>query len=145
MTTNSTNMLFSAAVSALLPLAALWTLCTATPAHRSVKRVSPPSFSKGHDLSSPRLLHDGGSTYSDIARNNATRPLEDILRDGGMNAVRLRIPVNPADGVYGLQYNLDMALGFLPRVTPSISISTSPTTGQIPISSISRRWGLRPI
>jgi arabinogalactan endo-1,4-beta-galactosidase len=105
-------MFFSAAITALLPPVALWTRCVATPAHRSVKRASPPSFYKGHDLPSLKLLYDGGYTYRDIARQNATRPLEDILGDGGMTAVRLRIWVNPSDGVYGLQYNLDMASWF---------------------------------
>jgi arabinogalactan endo-1,4-beta-galactosidase len=105
-------MLFTAAFLVLLPLQALFTPSTATPVHHSVERTDTPSFYKGHDVSSLKLLYSAGYTYKDTARNNATRPLEDILGDGGMNAVRLRIWVNPSDGVYGLQYNLDMASWF---------------------------------
>ncbi|KAI1846780.1 hypothetical protein JX265_004749 [Neoarthrinium moseri] len=70
-------------------------------------------FYKGHDLSSLKLLEDSGTNfYVDTARNNETRPADDILGDGGMNAVRLRIWVNPPDGVYGLDYTLDLAKRF---------------------------------
>ncbi|KAH8594324.1 family 53 glycosyl hydrolase [Bisporella sp. PMI_857] len=69
-------------------------------------------FYKGHDLSSLKLLEDGGSIFKDTARYNETRSAEAILADGGMNTVRLRIWVNPADGVYGLKYNLDLAKRF---------------------------------
>ena len=105
-------MLFIAAVSVLLPLATLFTPCTATPIEPSIKGATTSKFYKGHDIPSLKLLYDGGYKYKDTARNNATRPLEDILGDGGMNAVRIRIWVNPSDGVYGLQYNLDMASWF---------------------------------
>jgi arabinogalactan endo-1,4-beta-galactosidase len=58
-------------------------------------------------------LEDSGTFfYADTARNNETRPADDILGDGGMNGVRLRIWVNPSDGVYGLDYNLDLAKRF---------------------------------
>ncbi|ORY65994.1 family 53 glycosyl hydrolase [Pseudomassariella vexata] len=70
-------------------------------------------FYKGHDLSSLKLLEDAGTfSYVDTAKNNATRPAYDILEDGGMNSVRLRIWVNPPDGVYGLQYTLELAKRF---------------------------------
>jgi len=59
-----------------------------------------------------KLLEDGGSIFKDTARHNQTRPAEAILGDGGMNTVRLRIWVNPEDGVYGLQYNLEVAKRF---------------------------------
>ena len=49
-----------------------------------------PFFYKGHDLSSLKILEESGTVYKDTARNNATRPVEDILGDGGMNTVRLR-------------------------------------------------------
>jgi arabinogalactan endo-1,4-beta-galactosidase len=66
-------------------------------------------FFKGHDLNSLKLLEDGGSIYKDTLRHNETRPTEDILGDGSMNFVRLRIWVNPSDGVYGLPYTLNLA------------------------------------
>ncbi|KAI0136442.1 family 53 glycosyl hydrolase [Xylariales sp. AK1849] len=70
-------------------------------------------FYKGHDLSSLKLLEDSGTFfYADTARHNATRLADDILGDGGMNGVRLRLWVNPPDGVYGLQYTLDLAKRF---------------------------------
>lgn len=66
-----------------------------------------PFFYKGHDLSSLQILEDGGASYKDTARGNATRPVEDILGDGGMNTVRLRLWVNPTvpfDGPPGCTY-----------------------------------------
>lgn len=48
-------------------------------------------FYKGHDLSSLLLLEEAGAVYHDSAQHNATRPAEDILGDGGMNTVRLRL------------------------------------------------------
>ncbi|KAF2137601.1 glycoside hydrolase family 53 protein [Aplosporella prunicola CBS 121167] len=71
-----------------------------------------PFFYKGHDLSSLRILEDSGTIYKDTARNNATRPVEDILGDGGMNTVRLRLWVDPLDGSYNLAYTLDLAKRF---------------------------------
>ncbi|PMD17538.1 glycoside hydrolase family 53 protein [Hyaloscypha hepaticicola] len=69
-------------------------------------------FFKGHDLSSLKMLEDGGCIYKDTTRGNETRQAEAILGDGGMNSVRLRIWVNPVGGTYGLQYNLDLAKRF---------------------------------
>jgi arabinogalactan endo-1,4-beta-galactosidase len=69
-------------------------------------------FFKGHDLSSLKMLEDGGCIYKDTTRRNETRRAEAILGDGGMNTVRLRIWVNPVGGTYGLQYNLDLAKRF---------------------------------
>jgi arabinogalactan endo-1,4-beta-galactosidase len=37
-----------------------------------------------------KLLEETGTTYKDTARNNRTRPAEDILGDALMNSVRLR-------------------------------------------------------
>jgi hypothetical protein len=71
-----------------------------------------PFFYKGHDLSSLKMLEEGGCIYKDTARNNQTRPAEDILGDGGMNSVRLRVWVNPVGGTYGLGYNLELAKRF---------------------------------
>jgi arabinogalactan endo-1,4-beta-galactosidase len=71
-----------------------------------------PFFFKGHDLSSLKTLEDGGCIYKDAMRHNKTRHAEDILGDGGMNTVRLRIWVDPVGGTNGLQYNLDLAKRF---------------------------------
>lgn len=77
----------------------------------SIATASPskkPFFYKGHDLSSLKILEDGGASYKDTARGNATRPVEDILGDGGMNTVRLRLWVNPTvpfDGPPGCMYD----------------------------------------
>ena len=82
---------------------------------------STPFFYKGFDLSSLKILEDGqgpgaGAIFKDTARDNATRPAEDILGDGGMNVVRLRLwvyPKAPYDGgyyeSYGLNYTLPLA------------------------------------
>jgi arabinogalactan endo-1,4-beta-galactosidase len=58
------------------------------------------------------MLEEGDCIYKDTARNNQTRPAEDILGDGGMNSVRLRVWVNPVGGTYGLEYNLELAKRF---------------------------------
>jgi arabinogalactan endo-1,4-beta-galactosidase len=58
------------------------------------------------------MLVDGGNIYKDTARHNVTRPAEAILGDGGMNTVRLRIWVNPVDGINGLEYVLESAKKF---------------------------------
>ena len=47
-------------------------------------------FFKGHDLSSLLLLERGGFQFKDPNRGNQTRPVEEMLGDGGMNTVRLR-------------------------------------------------------
>jgi arabinogalactan endo-1,4-beta-galactosidase len=73
---------------------------------------SSPFFYKGHDLSSLKMLEEGGCIYKDTSRHNQTRPAEAILGDGGMNTVRLRIWVNPVGGTNGLQYTLDLAKRF---------------------------------
>ncbi|KAK1075655.1 hypothetical protein LTR74_000063 [Friedmanniomyces endolithicus] len=78
-----------------------------------------PFFYKGHDLSSLKILEDGGAVYVDTERDNITRPAEDILGDGGMNTVRLRLwvyPKAPYDGgyyeSYGLNYTIPLAKRF---------------------------------
>ncbi|SMY29757.1 unnamed protein product [Zymoseptoria tritici ST99CH_1A5] len=70
---------------------------------------SEPFFYAGHDLSSLKIMTDGGAIYKDTARGNAIRSAEDILGDGGMNTVRLRLWVNPVvpyDGGYYESYDL---------------------------------------
>ena len=59
-------------------------------AGRPDSKATQPYFYKSFDLSSLHILEEANTTYKDTARNNATRPAEDILGDGGMNTVRLR-------------------------------------------------------
>ncbi|KAK3117234.1 hypothetical protein LTR53_001569 [Teratosphaeriaceae sp. CCFEE 6253] len=109
-------MLLLSLVTAALPL-----LATAAPSPNppGYGGGSKPFFYKGHDLSSLKILEDGGAVYVDTARGNATRPAEDILGDGGMNVVRLRLwvyPKSPYDGgyyeSYGLNYTIPLAKRF---------------------------------
>ncbi|KAF2773278.1 glycosyl hydrolase 53 [Teratosphaeria nubilosa] len=82
-----------------------------------------PFFYKGHDLSSLKILEDGygpglGATFVDTQRGNITRPLEDILEDGGMNAVRVRLWVDPKvpfDGGYYQSYDLEYTITLAKR------------------------------
>ncbi|KAF2803867.1 glycosyl hydrolase 53 [Mytilinidion resinicola] len=69
-------------------------------------------FYQGHDLSSLGIMEQGGAVYHDTARHNQTRAAEDILGDGGMNTVRLRLWVNPIPGQYDLSYVLALAERF---------------------------------
>lgn len=79
--------LLSVASAALLCLSA----ANASP-HKPIQtQTVDPFFYKGFDLSSLHILELGNVTYKDTARRNATRPAEDILGDGGMNTVRLRL------------------------------------------------------
>lgn len=52
-----------------------------------------PFFYKGYDLSSLKIMEDGGAVYKNAQQGNKTMPAEDIL--AGMNVVRLRLWVNP--------------------------------------------------
>ena len=52
-----------------------------------------PFFYKGFDLSSLKIMEDGGATYKNAQQGNVTMDAEDILT--GMNVVRLRLWVNP--------------------------------------------------
>ncbi|KAI5199955.1 glycosyl hydrolase 53 [Aureobasidium subglaciale] len=99
--------LLSIASAALVCLSA----ANASP-HQPVQTQVDPFFYKGFDLSSLHILELGNVTYKDTARHNATRPAEDILGDGGMNTVRLRIWVNPEPGQYDLAYTLSQAQRF---------------------------------
>lgn len=58
-----------------------------------------PFFYKGFDLSSLKIMEDGGAVYKNL--DNVTTPVEQILGAGGMNIVRLRLwvfPKAPYDG-----------------------------------------------
>lgn len=52
-----------------------------------------PFFYKGFDLSSLKIMEDGGAVYKNAQQGNITMPAEDMLT--GMNVVRLRLWVNP--------------------------------------------------
>ncbi|KAK5165683.1 hypothetical protein LTR04_000995, partial [Oleoguttula sp. CCFEE 6159] len=80
--------------------------------HRDGKDAT---FYKGLDLSSVATLEERGVVYKDTQRNNRTRPVEDILGDGGMDTVRLRC---------------DHAIVATPNSRPQTT--TSPTTGPTP-------------
>ncbi|KAF1935935.1 glycosyl hydrolase 53 [Clathrospora elynae] len=62
---------------------------------------------KGVDWSSLLIEEKAGKTYKNAA--GQTQPLETILKNSGVNTVRQRIWVNPADGNYNLDYNIKLA------------------------------------
>ena len=99
----------SAAATAFLSLSSL---ASAAP------KPKQTYFYNGFDLSSLKIQEDGGFIYKDTARGNATRPVEDILGDAGMNTVRLRLwvdPTVPYDGGYYETYDLEYTLGLAKR------------------------------
>lgn len=62
---------------------------------------------RGVDWSSTLAEESAGYTHKNSS--GAIIPLEKILVDSGVNAVRQRLWVNPADGEYDLDYNLKLA------------------------------------
>ncbi|AEO65375.1 bc76116f-2983-466b-bc5f-ca076eea8e99 [Thermothielavioides terrestris] len=62
---------------------------------------------KGADWSSVLVEERAGISYKDA--NGNTQPLEKILAANGVNTVRQRVWVNPADGNYNLDYNIALA------------------------------------
>ncbi|KAH9908941.1 family 53 glycosyl hydrolase [Xylariomycetidae sp. FL2044] len=62
---------------------------------------------KGVDWSSVMMEEDAGISYT--ATDGTVQPLESILVASGVNTVRQRVWVNPSDGVYNLDYNLELA------------------------------------
>ena len=69
--------------------------------------VSSALTYKGADISSLLTLEESGTTYKNLA--GEPQALETILADNGVNSIRQRIWVNPADGVYDLEYNVELA------------------------------------
>lgn len=61
----------------------------------------------GADISSLLVEEDDGVAYKNL--NGQTQALETILADNGVNSVRQRLWVNPSDGVYDLEYNIELA------------------------------------
>lgn len=62
---------------------------------------------KGVDWSSLLIEEAAGKVYKDAS--GRVQPLETILKASGVNTIRQRIWVNPADGNYNLDYNLRLA------------------------------------
>lgn len=62
---------------------------------------------KGVDWSSAAVEEDPGVSYS--TADGTAQSLEKILASSGVNTIRQRIWVNPADGNYDLEYNLALA------------------------------------
>lgn len=79
----------------LLSLLSLSTLTTAALTYR------------GADISSLLIEEDAGKSYKNA--NGQTEALETILAGNGVNSVRQRIWVNPSDGSYDLDYNVELA------------------------------------
>ncbi|KAG9257906.1 arabinogalactan endo-1,4-beta-galactosidase [Emericellopsis atlantica] len=61
----------------------------------------------GVDWSSVLVEEAAGISYT--SSSGASRPLENILADAGVNTVRQRVWVNPSNGDYNLDYNLEIA------------------------------------
>ncbi|KAJ6020912.1 endo-1-4-beta-galactanase A, partial [Penicillium herquei] len=62
---------------------------------------------RGADISSLIVENDAGITYKNL--DGTTEALEVILADLGFNSVRQRIWVDPSDGDYNLDYNIELA------------------------------------
>ncbi|KUL84237.1 hypothetical protein ZTR_06924 [Talaromyces verruculosus] len=62
---------------------------------------------RGADISSLLVEEGDGISYKNT--NGASAKLETILAANGVNTIRQRLWVNPSDGVYGLNYNLELA------------------------------------
>ncbi|KAI0395086.1 glycoside hydrolase family 53 protein [Xylariaceae sp. FL0594] len=62
---------------------------------------------KGVDWSSVLVEERAGRSYK--TTGGTTKPLESILKESGVNTVRQRVWVNPANGDYNLAYNLQLA------------------------------------
>ncbi|KAK2761538.1 hypothetical protein FQN54_001366 [Arachnomyces sp. PD_36] len=62
---------------------------------------------KGADISSVLIEEAADIEYKNA--NGEAQPLEAILKDNGINSIRQRLWVDPADGNYNLDYNLELA------------------------------------
>ncbi|RPB00544.1 glycosyl hydrolase 53 [Choiromyces venosus 120613-1] len=61
---------------------------------------------KTFDISSLLLEESKKVSYRDV--NGDAKPLETIIKENGANSIKIRIWVNPADGVYNLDYALTL-------------------------------------
>lgn len=73
----------------LLLSLAISSICLAA----SLPKYHNDIFYKGFDLSSLKIMEDGGAIYKNAQHGNVTMPVEEILK--GMNTVRLRLWVHP--------------------------------------------------
>ncbi|PGG99264.1 hypothetical protein AJ79_08601 [Helicocarpus griseus UAMH5409] len=62
---------------------------------------------KGADISSVLMLENQGRTFSDTS--GTVKPFEQILAEAGANSIRQRVWVDPEDGNYNLDYNVELA------------------------------------
>lgn len=62
---------------------------------------------KGVDWSSVVVEEKAGVSYKNV--NGGVQPIEQILRDSGVNTVRQRVWVNPSGGTYNMAYNINLA------------------------------------
>lgn len=69
--------------------------------------TAEPLQYRGADISSLPLEETNGITYKD--QSGTTQPLETILASNGVNTIRQRIWVHPEDGLYGTEYNVELA------------------------------------
>jgi arabinogalactan endo-1,4-beta-galactosidase len=69
--------------------------------------VSAELSIRGADISSLLVEEDAGISYKNL--DGTTQALEVILADAGINSVRQRVWVNPSDGSYDLDYNVELA------------------------------------
>ena len=84
----------------MLPSTLLFASCFLAPAYAALSI-------RGADISSLIVEENSGISYK--TTNGATEALEVILADSGINSVRQRVWVNPTDGSYDLDYNLELA------------------------------------
>lgn len=62
---------------------------------------------RGADISSLLVEENAGIEYKNL--NGEAQALEAILADNGVNSIRQRLWVNPSDGNYNLDYNVELA------------------------------------
>ncbi|CAE7105823.1 unnamed protein product [Rhizoctonia solani] len=72
-----------------------------------IERVSAALQFKGADISSLPMLEKQGKTFK--WTDGYVEGFEWILKKSGANSVRQRVWVNPSDGVYNLDYNVNLA------------------------------------
>ncbi|KAJ0425166.1 family 53 glycosyl hydrolase [Aspergillus carlsbadensis] len=62
---------------------------------------------RGVDISSLLVEEEAGVEYKNL--NGEVQPLEYILADNGVNSIRQRFWVNPEEGNYDIDYNIELA------------------------------------
>ena len=71
------------------------------------KPIEAPSFSKGADISWASEMEAGGKTFK--KQDGSKADILDVLKDVGVNAIRLRVWVNPSGGWSGKDDVVKMA------------------------------------